>query len=34
MPDPKTFFEPRSGEENCFGLLGGPRAYFPGKFLK
>ena len=24
MPDPKKFSEPRSGEENIFGLLGGP----------
>ena len=25
VPDPNNFFEPQSGEENCFGLL---------KFLK
>ena len=34
VPDPKTFFEPRSGDENCFGPLGGPGACSPGKVLK
>ena len=30
----KNFSEPQSGEENCFGFLGGPEACSPGKFLK
>ena len=34
VPDPKEFFEPRSGEENCFGLLGGLRACSPENVLK
>ena len=34
MPDPKTFSEPRSGEEKILGLLGGPGACSPRKFLK
>ena len=31
---PETFFEPRSGEDNCFRLPGGPGASSPGKVLK
>ena len=30
----KSFFEPRSGEKNFLGLLGGPGASCPGKFKK
>ena len=26
VPEPEKFSEPRSGEENFFGLLGGPGA--------
>ena len=32
VPDPKKFFKPQSGEENCFGLLGGPGACSPKIF--
>ena len=31
VSDPKIVFEPQSGDENCFDLLG---ACSPGKFLK
>ena len=34
VPDPGKFSESQSGEENSFGLLGGPGACSPGKFLK
>ena len=34
MPDPKEFFEPQSGKENCFGLLGRSGACFLGKCFK
>ena len=34
VPDPKNFFEPQSGEENCSGLLGGSRGMLPQKILK
>ena len=34
VPDPKNFFEPQSGEENCFGLLGGSEGMLAGKCLK
>ena len=34
VPDPKTFFEPRSGEENCCGLLGGSEGILPRKIFK
>ena len=31
---PKKVFEPRSGEENCFGLLGGSEGMLPQKIFK
>ena len=34
VPDSKKFSKPRSGEENFFGLLGGPAACSHGKVLK
>ena len=34
VPDPKNFFEPQSGEENCFGLLGGSGGMLPQKIFK
>ena len=34
VPHPKKFYEPRSREENFFGLLGGRGACFHGKLLK
>ena len=34
MLDPKTFFKPRSGEENCFGLLWGSGGMLPRQIFK
>ena len=34
MPDPKNFFEPQSGQENCFDFLEGSGGMLPLKILK
>ena len=34
MPDPKMFSEPRNGEENVFGLLGGSGGMLSRKMFK
>ena len=34
MPDPKMFSEPRNGEENAFGLLGGSGGMLSRKIFK